>query len=306
MKKNQVYAYGIITPSTLLMIEGIFPKPDFYAEVKEIHQMTGGEACNSSIVLSRLGVSVTLDGLWLGDNVKAKGLLEFLKNNKIHTDLITVIKDYQNVEETVVADQKTRTIFANYGKLYKGERLWNKLNIEMIRNAEVVCLDPFLKEESLEVAQLCSNENISYVTVDCHYDDYIAQHAKYLIISGEYRNHQFSNIDKNTLFKEYIKKCKGTVIFTSAESDIIYNENEVKTFKPYLVEAIDTTGAGDSFRSGIIYGLINEYSIEKTIAFASLLASFICQFFPGVKNSPTYEELIEFSIRQGYDFKTRF
>jgi len=71
MQKNKVYAYGIIMPSSLLMIEGKFPKPDHYAEVNQIYIMTGGEACNSSIVLAKLGVSVILDGLWLGDNVKA-------------------------------------------------------------------------------------------------------------------------------------------------------------------------------------------------------------------------------------------
>lgn len=301
-KNNMVYAYGIITPSSLLMIEGNFPKPDYYAEVKQIYKMTGGEACNTSIVLAKLGVSVSLDGLWLGDNVKALDLLDFLQKRKINTELINVKKGFQNVEETVIADQKTRTIFANYGLLYQGNRLWNLPNKEMIHSSSVVCLDPFLGDESREVAKVCNEQNIRYVTVDCHFDNYIAQHADVLIISGEYRKAQFSDVAKSSLFNQYLDKCKGTVIFTSAENDILYNDKHIKTFSPYQVQVIDTTGAGDSFRSGIIYGLIHEYPLEKTIAFASLLASYICQSFPGVMNSPTYDELLNFSIKQGYDF----
>lgn len=306
MQQNMVYAYGIITPSSLLMIEGNFPKPDHYAEVNQIYKMTGGEACNSSIVLAKLGVSVSLDGLWLGDNVKALELLDFLQKSKINIELIHVKKGFQNVEETVIADQKTRTIFANYGLLYQGNRLWNLPNEEMIYSSSIVCLDPFLGDESKEVANICREQNIRYVTVDCHYEDDIAQDAHVIIISGEYRNKQFPNSDQMQLFRQYLEKCHGTIIFTSAENDIIYNDQEMKKFTPYQVEAIDTTGAGDSFRSGIIYGLIHNYTLEKTIAFASLLASYICQSFPGVMNSPSYDELRNFSIKQGYDFTKHF
>jgi sugar/nucleoside kinase (ribokinase family) len=302
MKKIDVYAFGIITPSSLLLLENEYPKPDAYAEVKQVLKMTGGEACNSSVVLSKLGVSVALDGLWLGNNLKAIELLDFLKFSKIETSNIKVIDGFQNVEETVISDRNTRTIFANYGLLYRGTRYWNSPNKEMILNAKIVCLDPFLQNESLDIAKTCVESNIPYVTIDCHFDDYIAQHARVLIISGEYRNANFSSIDKSDLFLMYTKKCKGIVIFTSAENDILYHHEGVNQFKPYPIQVIDSAGAGDSFRSGIIYGMLLNYSIEKTIAFASLLASYICQSFPGVMHAPTFEELIDFSIKQNYNF----
>jgi sugar/nucleoside kinase (ribokinase family) len=306
MHQHMVYAYGILTPSTLFMIEGHYPKPDAYAEIKSIYKMTGGEACNSSIVLSKLNVSVVLDGLWLGDNTRATELLDYLKSSQIDTHLISIQKGFQNVEETVIADQNTRTIFANYGMLYKNQRLWNLPNEEIIKRACVVCLDPFLQNESKDIAKTCVKHNIPYVSIDCHYDDYIAQHAAVLIISGEYRKRIFSEIEKDQLFNQYIKQCKGTVLFTSAEDDIVYNAQGIKKFKPYQVVATDTTGAGDAFRAGIVYGMLMNYPLEKTIAFSSLLASYICQSFPGVMNSPTYEQLMDFSIKQQYDYIERF
>lgn len=301
MKMRYVYSFGVITPSKLLMLDDVFPSADGYAGVSKSYFMTGGEACNSSIVLNRLGVNVCLDGLWLGSNNNAKETIEFLNKQGIDIRNIQVIDDFENIEELVIADKKTRTIFANYSRLNNGNRLWSKPSIPTIKKASLVCLDPFLGNESKEVASLCIKERVPYVTVDCHYSDFIAINAEVIIISGEYRSGNFNNVDKLELFKKYQNSCKGIVIFTSADDDIIYSDNGIHYFTPYKVDTIDTAGAGDSFRSGIIYGILNNYPIEKSIAFASLLASYICQSFPGVMKSPDLNELKLFSHNMGYD-----
>jgi sugar/nucleoside kinase (ribokinase family) len=60
MKDLDVYAYGVIASSTLHLLSQPLPQPDGYAEIAQIHFMTGGEALNSAIVLSRLGLRVQL------------------------------------------------------------------------------------------------------------------------------------------------------------------------------------------------------------------------------------------------------
>lgn len=309
MKNNQkkVYSYGIITPSELMLLEWNYPKPDEYAEVKEILPMTGGEACNSSIVLSQLGVQVQLDGLWFGNNAKALKALELIQSFGVDTSNISIKDHYQNVEEFVIADKETRTIFASYGKLFKGNRLWNIPNEDDIQSSNMVCLDPFLQDESKHVAELCVRHNVPYVTVDCKYDDYISKHATVNIISGEFRGGNYPNIDKKKLINEYAKNSNGITIFTSADDDILYMENnQLYSLKPYQIQPIDTAGAGDSFRSGIIYGLLHGYDLKRTIAFASLLASYICVTFPGVTKCPTMDELIEFSIQNKFDYHIQY
>jgi len=86
------------------------------------------------------------------------------------------------------------------------------------------------------------------------------------------------------------------VIFTFGHKEIIYGARgeENKTFIPFEITPVDTTGAGDSFRAGIIYGLLKNWPIEKTIEFASALAAIVCQTLPGVLNSPNYDEVISF------------
>jgi hypothetical protein len=42
---------------------------------------------------------------------------------------------------------------------------------------------------------------------------------------------------------------------------------------PYPVIAVDTTGAGDSYAAGLLYGLTNGYSLEASGTIASFFSS---------------------------------
>ena len=44
----------------------------------------------------------------------------------------------------------------------------------------------------------------------------------------------------------------------------------------YKVDVKDTTGAGDAFLSGLIYGTMNNFNLEKMITFASAFSAFEC------------------------------
>jgi len=65
-----IYLYGMITPSTVYILdEGFsFPQPNHYAEIKKCLPSLGGEAVNSAIMLSKLGITAKLDGNWLNQN----------------------------------------------------------------------------------------------------------------------------------------------------------------------------------------------------------------------------------------------
>ena len=62
----------------------------------------------------------------------------------------------------------------------------------------------------------------------------------------------------------------------------------------FAVDVQDTTGAGDSFRAGIIYGMLRGFDTERMIRTASAVAALVCQGVPGVLHSPTEAELEAF------------
>ena len=60
---------------------------------------------------------------------------------------------------------------------------------------------------------------------------------------------------------------------------------------PILQEPVDTTGGGDSFRAGIVYGFLKDWDDGQMIEFASARAAVVCTRFPGVLDAPTLGEV---------------
>ena len=119
MKAHDVYSYGVVASSTLYSIRGALPEPEGYAEIDDVRHMTGGEATNSSIVLSRLGADVMLDGNCLGANDGGKRIKALLSEYRIDTSRLPLIEGYEGVQEVVFAAAGTRTIFGTYCRLRK-------------------------------------------------------------------------------------------------------------------------------------------------------------------------------------------
>jgi sugar/nucleoside kinase (ribokinase family) len=117
-----------------------------------------------------------------------------------------------------------------------------------------------------------------------------------LIISGEFRDHNYPTSDLVTLFNEYKHTVNGLLIFTCGSEEVLFSRRSqgMQHFPAYPVKAIDTAGAGDAFRSGVVYGVLHGWSDLETVRYASALAAMICTRSPGVLDCPTHEEALEF------------
>jgi sugar/nucleoside kinase (ribokinase family) len=296
MKDYDVYAYGVIASSELHLLSMPFPPPDGYAEITQSHFMTGGEALNSSIVLSRLGLSVQLDGNWIGDTPFGERLLATIHCYEIDTQRLRVKKDFAGVREIVFSDEHSRTIFGNYVELLSSTRKWNIPLKDDISTARIVCVDPPFREESTLAGTYAVELGIPFVSIDCPYDQALSSAAAAVIISGEFRNREYPQSELSELFVEYQQRTQGLVVFTVGEDTILYGRRGVpsRQFKPYQVEVIDSAGAGDSFRAGVIYGMLNKWSDDQIIQYAAAVAGLVCASFPGVLNSPSHAEVMQF------------
>ena len=295
MSAFDVYSYGVMSSSTLYVFIGDFPSPDGYTEIDDVQYMVGGEAANSSIVLSRLGVRVKLDGNWLGDDDRGRRTKAFLDGFSIDTSRIALRKGYQGVHEAVFVAEKTRTIFGRYGRLLEHEH-WNKPVPEDVRQAKVVCLDPFFNKASLRVAEIAFDSGVPIVTIDCLHDDPLLRHASAVIISDNYIQWRYADHRLESLYQAYLNATDGLVVFTFGDDDIWYGRSGkvIEKMPAYSVNAIDTSAAGDSFRAGVVFGFLNGWDDLKTVQFAAAVAGMVCTRYPGALNSPSYDEVIHF------------
>lgn len=293
---DEVYLYGMISMSTVYVLDKdfLFPGPNEYAEIAQSVISIGGEAANSAIMLSKLEIETKLDGNYLNKKHAAK-IQKLLKTFAIDITRLTTEENY-GTEEIVITDKKSRTVFGNYASFHKGKKQWNTPEETDIKDATIVSLDPYFKNESLLAARICVKNQKPYVTLDCKYEDYIAQNAEAVIISHELRDQAYNGKNMVDIFKNYQKHCKGLIIFTFGSDELWYarSRQSIHKFKPYKIKPIDTTGAGDSFRSGIIYGILKSWDDKSIVEFACAVAACVCLSFPHTLNAPGLDKILKF------------
>ena len=295
MRSHAVYAYGVVSASTLYRVRGAFPAAEGYAEIEGVHYMTGGEAANSSVVLSRLGVAVKLDGNWLGADKNGERTKTLLSGFEIDTTRLPLKEGVNGVQEVVFAAEDTRTIFGTYGHLLE-EAAWNMPEASDVTQARVVCLDPFFPHPASRIAHIAFEAGIPVVTVDCKHDDPLLRQVSAVVISESYIRENYAGRDARNVFHDYQAATGGLTIFTFGNATGWYARpgETVKRFQPYAIDPVDTSGGGDAFRAGIVYGFLQGWDDVEMIDFASAVAAIVCTRFPGVMNAPTVDEVANF------------
>jgi len=225
----------------------------------------------------------------------AEKVLNILKPFNIDVSRLTIKPNF-GTEEIVITDKNSRTVFGNYAAFHTGEKQWNSSQESDIQDASIVSLDPYFRDDALRTAQICVKLNKPYITNDARYDDFIAQNAASVIISHELTDHAYPDGNMREIFEKYQGTCKGLVIFTFGSDELWYARQgqTMRTFKPYAIKPVDTTGAGDTFRAGIIYGLLKSWDDEATIEFASAVAACVCLTIPHSLNAPGLDGVLEF------------
>lgn len=77
----------------------------------------------------------------------------------------------------------------------------------------------------------------------------------------------------NMAVKELSKICKLGVIKNGEKNSFIFNEGEIIEVQSFKTDVVDTTGAGDNYAAGFLYGILKGYSLRKCGEIASFIAS---------------------------------
>ncbi|MFT3829904.1 MAG: carbohydrate kinase family protein [Opitutaceae bacterium] len=314
---NDVYCFGHVSTGVILRLKDRFPAPDGYGEVVQTLENHSGEATGSALVLTRLGARVVLEGNWIGDTPPCRRTLEFLASRGIDCSGLVVKPGYAGVTEIVISDGDTRTVFGRYCDLLFTTRQWERPSVDRIASARVVCVDPAFGDTTLFVARTAKALGKSLATCDARADSELAQLADVLAISGEMIAREYPHAARDDaararLFEEYVERCAGLVVFTAGSRPLWYARGKNGPaapgrarpgrrceLPPFPVEVVDSAGAGDSFRGGLIYGLLRDWSDEHTVRFACAVAALICTTAPGCVNPPAPEQVRAFLAERG-------
>jgi sugar/nucleoside kinase (ribokinase family) len=71
-------------------------------------------------------------------------------------------------------------------------------------------------------------------------------------------------------------------------------DGKILYLKGFEVNVVDTTGAGDVFHAGFIYGLLNNWEVIEILKFANAVAALKCRDLGGRRAIPTLGEVQKF------------
>lgn len=75
-----------------------------------------------------------------------------------------------------------------------------------------------------------------------------------------------------------------------AQGGLAYRGGKMAKAPALAVDVLDTTGAGDSFNAGFLYGQLNDYTVEESLLLACACGSLSTRSAGGTDAQPTLEE----------------
>ncbi len=293
MKQSDVYLFGQVLGTHSFLLKDGFLQPDEYSEIEAKYFLPGGETGTAATVLNSLGVSVRMDGTWIGTEV-APMLLDFYKDTNVDCSLLQLPQDDPGVMDYVVIAGLVRSPMGRFQTLFStGKRWWSVPKEEDIAGCKVAAIDPFFGAETLKAAELCRKLGVPYVTIDTPHESELHRFAAVNVVSKECTATHYAGMPAEEILRLMQAETDGLTIITQGAGEMLYGRRggEIRRMKPFSVEVKSTLGAGDTFKAGCVYGLLRKMSDDELVRFASACSAVAISRFPLPLNPPKLSEV---------------
>ncbi len=289
----EAYLFGQVLGTHSFLLKDSFLKPDEYSEIQESFFLPGGETGTAATVLSSLGVSVRMDGTWIGTEV-APMLKAFYADKMVDLNSLHFMDNDPGVMDYVVIAGLVRSPMGRFQSLFSsGRRWWSIPREEDVVGCRAAAIDPYFRDESIRAAEICIRQEIPYVTIDCRHDSFLHQHAAINVISHECTDTDYPDLPPERVLELMQKESKGLTILTQGGGEMLYARagEAIHRMKPFSVEVRSTLGAGDTFKAGCVYGLLHGMHDDEMVCFASACSAVAISRFPLPLHPPTLNEV---------------
>lgn len=257
-----------------------------YTSGMKIHRSTGGSAGNTVCALAALGANPGFigkigqdeTGAFFGDTLRQRGVNALLAtcdlpsgiaSTFISTDGERTFGTYLGAAATLRAEDLSRKMFAGYNYLYIEGYLLQDHGL-MLRAVQLA------KEEGLQVCLDMASYNVVEAERD-FFDQLIVKYVD-IVFANESEALAYTGKAPHEALEEIASKCSIAVVKTGKEGSLVKKGTEVIQLLSCPVDnVLDTTGAGDFYAAGFMYGLTCGYSLEKCVQISTILATAVIQ-----------------------------
>ncbi len=242
---------------------------------------TGGSAANTIRTLAAMGGNCGYCGK-VGDDKLGHIFINEFKKKGINTHLTFSETDTGRVIGLVSPDSErtmatylgaaaelrgdgfSKGLYERYGYLYIEGYLVQ--DHSLIGTAVEVA-----KQAGLQIAIDLSSFNI--VEANLGFLKELVKSSVDIVFANEEEAYSFTGKNPIEALDEIASMCELAIVKIGKEGSLIKKGEEVIRISPVLANAVDTTGAGDSFAAGFFYGLTKGYSLQKCGNIASFISA---------------------------------
>ncbi|KAB2488232.1 ribokinase [Priestia endophytica] len=253
----------------------------------------GGKGANQAVAAARLGANVTMIGC-VGDDHYGEEILANFKENHVNvTNVKPVTGVGSGTAHIILAEGDNSIVFVKGANDYITPE-YVKSVIDEIKKATIVLIQQEIPEETVEyVSEICEEYNIPLLLNPAParpLSQDVIDRATYITPN----EHEAAVLFNNLSIEEALKKYPNKVFITEGKQGARYYDGEKEILVPsYTVEAVDTTGAGDTFNAALAVALGEGKSIKESLQFANRAASLSVTKFGAQGGMPTREEVEE-------------
>jgi sugar/nucleoside kinase (ribokinase family) len=281
-------------------------------DLSNVLQIAGGSACNSMAILSQLKVNSKFIGNVANDEF---GLQFSSSIANLGCQFFNIQDNSQPTAHSIILVSKEdgeRTMLTYLGASSKIANL--KINDNFFQDSAYFYIEGYLWDtetsinaikSSINKAKYSRNKIIFSLSdsfcVDRHRQDFLDLINKDIdiLFANQFEITSLLQIEefKTELIAKFCSKFfdKIFIITLAGEGAMVFHENKYfKISSQKIINPVDSTGAGDSFCAGFIYGLIKGFNLEDSAKFGNFIAGKIINKIGARFTNEEIQELVSY------------
>ena len=268
---------GLNATDTLIPLAS-YPARGSKTEYRSVSVMPGGQTASAVVACQSWGLTTRYVGR-LGDDDAGRLHRREFDRTGVDARIIEVAGAASPQSLIVVDTGGERTVLCR-----RDDRLLlqpTDLDRNWIVNARALHVDGYETRAATQAARWAREAGVPVIAdLDETYDgiEDLLENIDYVIVSRDFpsRLTHEPNLERALRLMHRRYDCRVTAA-TLGQDGVLAWDGERSYLNPaYCVPVVDTTGAGDIFHAGFIYGLLRGWSLERQLDFACAAAALNC------------------------------
>jgi sugar/nucleoside kinase (ribokinase family) len=261
--------------------------------IRERRVLCGGQTATAICTCASLGLRSKYVGVSGTDDNGRRIRAELATRHVDTADLI--IRDAENQFAVILVDETSGERIVLWDRADALRLRERELPTDALAAARVVHVDDVDDDAAIRAARLARDAG-ALVTSDIDRltprTEELAASVTHAIFAQHVPPHLSGLDDMEGALRKLRKTLDNVLVVTMGEHGAMALEGDRFYHEPaFAVHAVDTTGAGDVFRGGFIYALVNGQPIDQALRTANAAAAVSCTRLGALNGVPTLAEV---------------